>query len=80
MADDLKDLLDISSETEFNGKIIEPIAEKWAQTGRCMDAVYAYSLSRVSILTKKKKCTCPIDACVSVGLYDNGRCISKGIK
>ncbi|KAG2214436.1 hypothetical protein INT47_000992, partial [Mucor saturninus] len=57
-ADELKDLLYISSENEFNAKIIEPIAEKWAQTGRCIDAVYAYSLSRdytmmVDILAKE---------------------------
>lgn len=49
IADEMKDLLDISSEKEFTAHIIEPIAEKWVQTGRCTDAVYAYSLSKVSI-------------------------------
>lgn len=45
MLDNQIGLLNINSENEFASEIIRPIAEKCVQTGRCIDAVYAYSLS-----------------------------------
>ncbi|GAA5803362.1 hypothetical protein HPULCUR_008841 [Helicostylum pulchrum] len=45
LIDNQRGLLNINSENEFASEIIRPIAEKCVQTGRCIDAVYAYSLS-----------------------------------
>lgn len=45
LIDQVRGLLNINTETEYAQQIIYPIAEKCVQTGHCMDAVYAYSLS-----------------------------------